>query len=98
MKKLSLTRGAPIIEMESGYYAIPIKMVINDGEENIFDKKIHYFYDTNIHSFEEAKSEFLQKIKDEWDKYSRCISDSNLDGIDIAIEEVIPEAQDHINS
>ena len=96
MYTMTLTKGY-IQEIAIGNYAISVNLVVNDGEEDVLVRSIFFNFDTNTTTIEEAQAAFLQKVKEEWDKYLRISADSKLDPVDAALVEVATEADDYIN-
>lgn len=79
-------------------YSISMRVVINDGTDDVFDKTYSIQYNTNSADLETLKSQLLEAMQEDWDKYiaEKGINDSAA--YDSAISDMQTTATAYVNS
>ena len=78
-------------------YALSMRVVINDGTNDLLDKTYSIQHNTNQIDMEVLKKELLAAVKADWDKYNAEVSLKNKDAFDVAISDIQQDIEGYIN-
>ena len=79
-------------------YSISIRTVVNDGATDVFDQAFGVQYNTNSPDMEQMKNEYLDKVKDAWDKFAAEQGIFTAPAFDSAIGAMQSQAQVYVNT
>ena len=79
-------------------YSISIRTVVNDGVSDVFDQTFSVQFNTNSADMEQMKDEYLDKVKDAWDKFAAEQGIYTAPAFDAAVTSMQSQAQTYVNS
>jgi len=92
----TITKGA-VSKTEGGLYNISIDMVVNDGENDVFERSFSTKYNPNAPNMNALKAELQGKIVADWDKFIAEAGIKDAAAFDSLISSLQTQANTYIN-
>ncbi len=87
-----------VTQVNDTIYNVTIRMVVNDGAEDVFDKTASAQYNSNSADLAGVKDRLIEQLQEQWDKYADEYGIYVAAAFDTMISQIQTAANTYVNT
>lgn len=98
MAYTALVTKEEVVQLSGNRYQVNIRMVVNDGAEDVFNKTASAQYNSNSPNLIDVKSRLIEQLQEQWDKYAAEHGVYDAPAFDTMVGQIQTAANSYVNT